>query len=202
MEKKKIFMVAALAILLVGALPDSFGRAEMTIPESPNPDACKDGYKGGVPCGRWYELTEIQNPVEWQYDRYNDKHQRWYGLGPKKVRVIVLRGIRFDFDKYNIRAESLPIVQKDVAELKSYKNVDITIVGHTDGKGTDAYNQVLSDRRADAVMKYFISQGVNGDRMKSVGKGESEPVAPNTNPDGSDNPEGREQNRRIEIHIQ
>lgn len=174
----------------------------MTIPEATPPDACQAAQQNREVCARWYVLTEIQNPIEWETDRYNESHQRWYGLGEvKKERVIVLRGIEFDFDKSNIRPSSLPIVQKDVAELKSYKNVDIRIVGHTDSKGSDAYNQKLSERRADAVMQYFLQQGVNGDRMSSSGRGESEPVAPNTNPDGSDNPAGRQENRRIEIHI-
>lgn len=206
---------------LAGVLCISYagdGNAGMTIPEEDNPDACLDGtHSGGfhsAKCGRWYVLTEIKEPDACLGGTHSGgfhsaKCGRWYGLGGpmakvakvEKVRVIVLKGIEFDFDKSNIRPSSLSIVEKNVDELKAYKNVDIRIVGHTDSKGSDEYNQKLSERRANAVMQYFISNGVNGDRMSASGKGESEPVALNTNADSTDNPTGRQENRRIEIHI-
>ena len=86
--------------------------------------------------------------------------------------------------------------------LKDNPSVKVTIEGHTDSKGTDAYNQKLSERRANAVKNYLESNGVTASRLDAVGKGESDPVVPNTKPDGKDNPEGRAKNRRVELKVQ
>jgi outer membrane protein OmpA-like peptidoglycan-associated protein len=71
----------------------------------------------------------------------------------------------------------------------------IKVVGHTDNVGTDAYNQTLSERRANSVADYLLSQGVAPNKVSSEGKGESEPVAEN------DTEEGRAKNRRVDLHI-
>jgi OmpA-OmpF porin, OOP family len=78
----------------------------------------------------------------------------------------------------------------------------VTIEGHTDSIGSESYNQRLSERRALAVKHYLVSRGVAGDRLDTVGYGESRPVAPNKTPDGKDNPEGRAMNRRAELKVQ
>src|SRR3546814_11557776 len=77
------------------------------------------------------------------------------------------------------------------------------MAGHTDSKGTDAYNQALSERRASAVYDYLTSNGIDAGRLVGpVGYGESRPLAPNTNDDGSDNPAGRSRNRRPALNFQ
>jgi len=81
------------------------------------------------------------------------------------------------------------------ASLKDYPNTEILIVGHTDSEGTDAYNQALSTRRADAAASYLVTYGVASSRMHTAGRGELEPVATN------DTEAGRQTNRRIEIAI-
>ncbi len=73
--------------------------------------------------------------------------------------------------------------------------VSIKVIGHTDSKGSDAYNQALSERRASSVAAYLLSQGLAPNKLTSEGRGESEPVADNA----SD--EGRAENRRVELHI-
>ena len=73
--------------------------------------------------------------------------------------------------------------------------------GHCDSIGTIEDNQKLSERRAHAVYNYFIKKGISADRMKTIGYGETIPKASNTNPDGSDNPEGRAMNRRVELKV-
>ncbi|MDP2599949.1 MAG: OmpA family protein [Deltaproteobacteria bacterium] len=176
-------------------------------PQSESPDACQGGSQETEPCGRWYYLTELSNPDAWQSATANrEVRGRWYGVQKAAKQVvykkIVYRGIQFDFDKSNIKAESIPILQKDIDNLKeeSQKNKTIRIVGHTDSKGSDEYNQKLSERRATAVRDYFMSQGIDGNRLIAEGKGEADPVAPNTI-NGKDNPEGRAENRRIELLI-
>ncbi|MBW1660432.1 MAG: OmpA family protein, partial [Deltaproteobacteria bacterium] len=74
--------------------------------------------------------------------------------------------------------------------------------GHTDSKGSEEYNLALSQRRADSVKVWLIEEGgLKGITIITKGYGESKPVAPNTKPDGSDNPEGRAKNRRVEIYV-
>jgi OOP family OmpA-OmpF porin len=113
----------------------------------------------------------------------------------------VLRGINFDFDKSNIKPEFQPVLDEAAQILKDNPNVNVTIEGYTDSKGTEAYNLRLSDRRANAVKQYLVSRGIAANRMDTVGKGEADPVAPNTLPNGRDNPEGRAMNRRAELKV-
>ncbi|MBD2183248.1 OmpA family protein [Planktothrix sp. FACHB-1355] len=76
------------------------------------------------------------------------------------------------------------------------------IYGHTDSKGDDAYNEKLSQLRAAAVKYYLINVfKVQPNRLQTKGFGKIKPIAPNNNPDGSDNPTGREKNRRVEVLI-
>lgn len=75
--------------------------------------------------------------------------------------------------------------------------VDITVEGYTDSRGSEAYNQALSERRAEEVARYLAAQGVSAERLEAVGMGESDPIEPNENLDGSDNPDGRAKNRRV-----
>src|SRR3546814_16720271 len=87
--------------------------------------------------------------------------------------------------------------------LKRYPDRRVEVAGHTDSKGTDAYNQALSERRASAVYDYLNSNGIDAGRLVGpVGYGESHPIAPNTNDDGTENPEGRARNSRTAPNVQ
>ncbi len=108
--------------------------------------------------------------------------------------------VLFDFDKSDIRADARPVLARLSEALKAMTDAPVTIVGHTDSKGGDAYNQRLSERRSASVKRWLAESGVKA-RMKTLGKGESAPVAPNANADGSDNPAGRQKNRRVEFII-
>ena len=85
--------------------------------------------------------------------------------------------------------------------LNEYPNIEIEMSAHTDSKGSDSYNLTLSDNRARSVMEYILSKGIAPSRIVSKGYGETKPVAENANADGSDNPEGRQLNRRVEFTI-
>lgn len=118
--------------------------------------------------------------------------------------TIELSGdILFDFDKWDIRSEAEPVL-KNVAEvINRYGDSTVIVEGHTDSKGSDSYNQELSQKRADSVKSWLAEFGkVEGGRISAKGLGESEPVASNSNADGSDNPEGRQKNRRVEITVE
>jgi len=107
--------------------------------------------------------------------------------------------VLFDFDKALIRPDAGPALSKAAEVLKSYPTAKITIGGHTDAKGDDAYNKALSLRRAKAVADRLT--GPAGRPLVAEGFGETRPVAPNARPDGSDDPDGRQKNRRVEIRI-
>ncbi len=127
-------------------------------------------------------------------------------IGPDGCPVPVsidLKGVNFDFDKSNLRPDAVAILGEASEILKRYPDLRVEVAGHTDSKGTDAYNQKLSERRATAVYNYLTQNGVDASRLVGpIGYGESRPIAPNTNSDGSDNPEGRAKNRRTELNVQ
>ncbi|MCT7959526.1 OmpA family protein [Laspinema sp. D1] len=111
--------------------------------------------------------------------------------------------ILFEFDKYHVRAAAKPTLEKVNQVLTHFKDAQILIHGHTDSKGTDEYNRELSQKRAAAVKYYFVNNfQAQPTRIQTQGLGKSQPIASNTNPDGSDNPQGREKNRRVEFTIQ
>jgi outer membrane protein OmpA-like peptidoglycan-associated protein len=114
---------------------------------------------------------------------------------PKPTRKIVLRGVNFDFDKSTIRPDARSILDEAVRMLQDEASIHISVEGHTDAIGTDAYNQRLSERRARAVADYLAGGGIAPSRMSTTGYGESKPVASNATD------EGRAQNRRVELRI-
>ncbi len=100
----------------------------------------------------------------------------------------------FDLNKDNLKDAGKAKLDDFAARLSSLKSVDtVTIVGHTDSSGTEAYNQALSIRRADSVKNYLMSKGISSSVMSTSGMGESQPVASNATS------EGRAQNRRVEV---
>lgn len=116
--------------------------------------------------------------------------------------IVTLPGdVLFDFDKSDIRADARPVLSQLSEVLLAMPDAPVAILGHTDAKGSDEYNQALSERRADSVGSWLGDLGVDSGRMTPEGRGEAEPVAPNQHPDGSDDPEGRQQNRRVEFII-
>lgn len=115
--------------------------------------------------------------------------------------TVTVDNIYYDFNKAVLREESFPVLDQLVSMLNENKNMKLEIGAHTDSKGTDAYNLKLSDARAKSVIDYLIAKGISTDRVVSKGYGESSPIAENTNADGSDNPDGRQKNRRTEFKI-
>ncbi|MGY0556985.1 OmpA family protein [Lysobacter sp. A421] len=103
--------------------------------------------------------------------------------------------ITFGFDSSSLQSQFYPVLNNLAGTLTQYNQTIIEVAGHTDSKGTDAYNQQLSVRRADAVGDYLMARGVVRDRFIITGAGESRPVASN------DTDSGRAQNRRVEITL-
>ena len=117
-----------------------------------------------------------------------------------EIRIELSSDVLFDFDKADLLPKAIPELEKVTTVLKSYPKASCSIEGHTDNKGLKDYNQKLSERRADAVKNWLLAHGVSN-RMAIRGWGATKPVAPNTLPNGRDNPEGRQKNRRVEIVV-
>lgn len=134
------------------------------------------------------------DPTLLDVDIYNLKELR---VGQK----IILERIYFDFDKFDIRDESVVELNKLLVFLTNNPKVKVEISGHTDARGPDDYNMKLSRNRAKSVVNWLKKRGIPGKRITPKGYGETRHIAPNENPDGTDNPEGRQMNRRIELTI-
>ena len=119
----------------------------------------------------------------------------------EKNKVFVLENIYYDFNKYDIRPDAAQELDKLVTILEDNPHIKIELSSHTDSVDTERYNLMLSQKRAESAVEYIVSQGIDPARLLAKGYGESRPIAPNTNPDGTDNPEGRQKNRRTEFRI-
>ncbi|MBA3670958.1 MAG: OmpA family protein [Gemmatimonadaceae bacterium] len=111
------------------------------------------------------------------------------------LQVTFESGLLFDFDSDVLRGEARQNLTTFAQSLEKYPGTDVLMVGHTDNKGTDTYNLSLSARRARAAEGFLVSQGVGSTRLRSVGRGEAEPLSTN------DTETGRQQNRRVEVAI-
>jgi outer membrane protein OmpA-like peptidoglycan-associated protein len=118
-----------------------------------------------------------------------------------EIRIELAADVLFDFDKATIKPEAASALHNVAVIIRDRGNGRaVRIDGHTDGKGSVSYNQGLSERRAESVKQWLAQkEGVAQARMTTRGFGATTPVAPNTRPDGSDSPEGRQKNRRVEI---
>ena len=111
------------------------------------------------------------------------------------LQVTFESGLLFDFDSDILRAGARDNLATFAKSLDKYPGTDVLIVGHTDSVGTEAYNSSLSARRAASAKAYLVSRGVAVARLRSTGRGETEPIASN------DSEVGRQKNRRVEVAI-
>lgn len=119
----------------------------------------------------------------------------------EKNKIFILENIYFDYDKSDIRSDAALELNKLVQLLEDNPEIKIELSSHTDSVASDSYNLELSQRRAESTVAYLIRKGIAPERLVAKGYGESKPIARNTNPDGTDNPVGRQRNRRTEFKI-
>lgn len=118
------------------------------------------------------------------------------------LEVMLPGDVLFDFDKATIRANAVPILEKVAAAARQTGTRPIKVEGHTDAVGQPAYNQRLSQARAQSVVQWLVKSGIAGSRLTAQGFGATRPVAPNKTPDGKDDPTGRQKNRRVTVTFQ
>jgi outer membrane protein OmpA-like peptidoglycan-associated protein len=116
-------------------------------------------------------------------------------------RRFVLDNIYYNFARAEIRPDAAVELDKLVQLLIDNPEIKIELGSHTDSVDTESYNLDLSQRRANSAINYIMQHGIAPDRLVAKGYGESKPIARNTNPDGTDNPDGRQKNRRTEFKI-
>jgi outer membrane protein OmpA-like peptidoglycan-associated protein len=117
-----------------------------------------------------------------------------------EIRIEMSADVLFDFDKATLSDKAQDALQQAASIIGEKAKGRVRIDGHTDAKGDDRYNLRLSERRANAVKTWFVEKArLPSARFATHGYGKQRPVASNTKPDGSDDPEGRQKNRRVEI---
>lgn len=113
----------------------------------------------------------------------------------ERGKSIIVENIHFEVDQAHLRMESLNILDSIISQMKKNIRIKLEVQGHTDSTGGKAYNQKLSERRADAVVEYMIKQGISPERLKPVGMGQEKPVSDNNTA------QGRKKNRRTEFFV-
>jgi len=143
------------------------------------------------------EMKRRNQSMELPLETYSEDAVQALTEGKK----LILQNILFDYNKARLRGSSELELDKLAAFLLRHPDINLTVAGHTDALGEAGYNLRLSRARAEAVVNHLVSKGVASSRLKSVGYGQTRPIARNSNPDGADNPLGRQLNRRIEISV-
>ena len=118
-----------------------------------------------------------------------------------EIRIDLSADVLFDFDKATLKKDAEPSLKHVATVLQANPTARISIEGHTDAKGTDTYNQTLSEQRAASVKEWLVAAGASAANITTRGWGKAKPLAPNTKADGADDPEGRAKNRRVQIIV-
>jgi outer membrane protein OmpA-like peptidoglycan-associated protein len=185
-SRRQGWVGAAVATLLAAIVPSALaaGEGEAKQPNWQVPGEIQQ------PRGTWQTPGEIQKAGEIQ--RVEEECRR---------RLVVAADALFAFDSADLSPQAAVTLEQLGPQLADAKG-KVTVEGHTDAKGGDDYNRVLSERRAKAVRDWLVAKGMAPAGTPIVGFGESKPVASNTQADGSDNPSGRERNRRVEVVVE
>lgn len=153
------------------------------------------------------ENNEIKTQIEVSTKGSNNSNNKEIILDIEPIEALpdvplVIKNIYYEFGSSELSIDARNILDETLIELlKELPNIKIEISSYTDDVGKAEYNLKLSDERAENVAKYLIGSGISKDRLATKGYGETDPIVSNKNEDGSDNPKGRERNRRTEFKI-
>jgi outer membrane protein OmpA-like peptidoglycan-associated protein len=187
---KRLLVSIGMVLLLVRTVP---AQGKYTDPDSP---AVQAAARAALANAKVLDIIGVSSGVKGVMEDLGAK------VTEQEITIELAADFLFDFDKYVLKAEAIPSLRKVGEVVKSYPKAPLLIEGHTDGKGTHPYNMKLSENRALSVKNWLVQNaGVDPARITTAGLAETKPVAPNTNPDGSDNPQGRQKNRRVSFTL-
>jgi outer membrane protein OmpA-like peptidoglycan-associated protein len=187
---KRLLVSIGMVLLLVGTVP---AQSKYPDPDSPNVQAAA---RAALANAKILDIIGVSRGLSGVMEDLGAK------VTDQEITIELAADFLFDFDKYALRSEAAASLSKVGEVVKAYPKAPLLIEGHTDGKGTHPYNMKLSENRALSVKNWLVqTAGVDSARITTGGWGETKPVAPNTNPDGSDNPQGRQKNRRVAITL-
>jgi outer membrane protein OmpA-like peptidoglycan-associated protein len=209
MKSLKFLLILWLAVALALPICGKSNAEELVIPPEAHQKAIQALKALGPGRGAKkinYHMCKIERIVREIVVERKEIQSALKDLGAKvtdtEIQIELSGDVLFDFDKWNIRPDAEESLKKVAEVIKAYKSAKVVISGHTDSIGPEEYNQTLSERRAESVKNWLSENGgINPEIVETVGYGESKPVALNTNTDGSDNPAGRQENRRVEILV-
>ena len=186
---------STLVNLTFPAPPDSVTSVDLILPQFvPFEGLAIEGLGGAAPTGIATAGTEIG--LEGALKDLGAK------VTDAEIRIDLSADVLFDFDKAEIKKEAEPSLQKLATVIRGNPGAKVAIDGHTDAKGADAYNQKLSEARAASVKQWLVANAqVDAATISTRGLGRTKPIAPNAKPDGTDDPQGRARNRRVEIVV-
>jgi OOP family OmpA-OmpF porin len=154
----------------------------------------------------FYDENEIEGSIEVSTENTPENYEEIV-LEPTKTDVmpkqaLIVNDINYDFGSSELSEEAKQAIDSSIVlVLKENKRIKVEISSHTDSVGNSGFNMKLSEQRAKNVVRYLVSRGIDKSRLIARGYGKMFPLVPNTNPDGSDNVEGRRKNRRTEFKI-
>jgi outer membrane protein OmpA-like peptidoglycan-associated protein len=193
-------LLVGIAILLLAFVARAAVTEKYSSPDDPATQAAARAALGSAKIldivGMTLDIEDMTRGIESVLEELGAK------VTDQEIRIDLAADVLFDFDKHDLRPEAVPSLEKVAEVLRLRVGSPVTIEGHTDSKGGDAYNQPLSEKRAQAVREWLVKKGgASAAGITIRGWGKSKPIAPNTRPDGSDDPEGRKKNRRVEITV-
>ena len=193
-KKMKLVAAVAAAVGLLGmnaAMADKGGKANAGYVGDNTGHLVKDSAGKCVQNSAWTPALVLEECG----DKKAVAEKKPEPAAPAVEKISLQADAHFDFDKSDLKAGDKKELDDAAAKMRNMKVDSVTVVGHTDNVGTDAYNQKLSERRAATVKDYLVGKGVNSGLIQTQGKGESQPVADNKTADG------RAKNRRVDIEI-
>jgi outer membrane protein OmpA-like peptidoglycan-associated protein len=211
---RKFMAAAAAALLLMGCATTDTVTGERTTNRTAN--GAIIGAIGGAALGTLAGGDDGRNAAigavvgglagagvgRYMDSQYQNLRQRLAGTGVGVTRVseseILLNfpaDLTFDFNRDSVKSQFVPTLSNVAQVLSQYPETNVSVIGHADSVGPDAYNQDLSERRAMAVSSVLAQGGVSRQRLSASGRGESQPIADNSTDSG------RARNRRVEVRI-
>ena len=193
----KLVAVVAAAVGLLGmnvAMADKGGKANAGYVGDNTGHLVRDSAGKCVKNSAWTAALALEECGDKKAEKAKEPEPA-PAKAPMVEKISLKADAHFDFDKSDLKAGEKQELDDAAAKMKGMKVESVSVTGHTDNVGTDAYNQALSERRAASVKNYLVGKGVSAGLVQTQGKGESQPVADNKSADG------RAKNRRVDIEI-